>query len=451
MPTLQIEQYGYGVSVVSIQLNCSAPVRHPGRSHMPNSSQGSQQSPTVAVLKASLAAFGLDLDRLTSQMRLHRDEADRTGQIPDAFWHSDAVRALNLNLVPQEYGGCPQAQSLVSRVMLMEHLGYADAALALALPGPGLAMPPVLALANREQQAAFFARFQSDTPRWGAFAITEPDCGSDATAMRTSARKTAHGWVLNGTKCFITNGARADTVITFATINRNAGRFGIRAFRVAQDTPGFAVTRIERMVGLRVTQLAVLSFTDCEVPDDARLTRDHETPLSDAFSGAQQSWDYFRPLLSAVMIGACRRVRDELATYLEAGARPVNLHCGASNVQASLLELDRHITTAYLLCHHAAWYADQGITNAMHASIAKAYAARMAAHVTRTALTLVGLDGIARFPSLEQSCRDAKAFDIMEGTGDMQRLMIARAAQRASRPPWETIQPSASVHRPACM
>jgi len=412
--------------------------------------QALQQSHTTAALKANLAAFGLDLARLCDQMRMHRNEADRTGQIPDAFWQSDLVRALNLNLVPTQHGGCPQVQSLVSRIMLMEQLGYADAALALALPGPGLAMPPVLALANHQQQAQFFARFQCNTPRWGAFAITEPECGSDATAMGTSARKTAKGWVLNGTKCFITNGARADTVITFATINRNAGRFGIRAFRVDRDTPGFAVLRLERMVGLRATQLAVLSYTDCEVPHEAQLKRDDESGLSDAFSGAQQSWDYFRPLLSAVMIGTCRRVRDELAAYFEAGARPADSRLRAKSVQACLIDLDRHITAAYLLSHHAAWYADNGCTSAMHASIAKAYAARVAGHVTRTALALAGLDGIVNCPSLEQSCRDAKAFDIMEGTGDMQRLMIARAAQRSPHPPWEPIQSNPSAHRATC-
>lgn len=414
----------------------NAPSERPDMSH---SLQKSQPPLNMATLKASLAVSGLDLDRLSVQMRTHRDEADRTGKIPDAFWLSATVRALNLNLVPSEYGGCPEVQSLASRVMLMEYLGYADASLALALPGPGLAMPPVLALANEQQQSTFFARFHCDAPRWGAFAITEPECGSDATAMHTSARKTARGWVLNGTKCFITNGARADTVITFATINRNAGRFGIRAFRIEHDTPGFSVLRIERMAGLRASQLAVLSYADCEVPDDARLTRDGASPLSDAFSGAQQSWDYFRPLLSAVMIGTCRRVRDELATYFESGARPTDKRWSASDVHTWLLDLDRHIATARLLCHHAAWHADQDSTSAMHASIAKAYAARVTAHVTRTALTLAGLDGIAHCPSLEQSCRDAKAFDIMEGTGDMQRLMIARAAQRALQMPWEPV------------
>ncbi|OXI95141.1 MULTISPECIES: acyl-CoA dehydrogenase family protein [Burkholderia] len=405
---------------------------------MPDALQTSQPHHDVATLKAALAASGLDLDRLCAQIRAHRDEADRTGQIPATFWQSDMVRALNLNLVPSQYGGCPGAQSLTSRVMLMEYLGHADAALALALPGPGLAMPPVLALANERQQAAFFAGFHSDAPRWGAFAITEPDCGSDATAMRTSARKTAHGWVLNGTKCFTTNGARANTIITFATINRNAGRFGIRAFCVEHDAPGFSVTRVEHMAGLRASQLAVLSYSDCEVPDDACLTHDDQAPLSDAFSGAQRSWDYFRPLLSAVMVGTCRRVRDELATYFESGSHPADLRCGPGDIDVHLLDLDRHITTAHLLCHHAAWLADQGHPSAMHASMAKAYAARVTAHVTRTALALVGLGGIAHCPSLEQCCRDAKAFDIMEGTGDMQRLMIARAAQRAPQLPWES-------------
>ena len=253
--------------------------------------------------------------------------------------------------------------------------------------------------------------------------------------MRTSARKTAHGWVLNGTKCFTTNGARANTIITFATINRNAGRFGIRAFRVEHDAPGFSVMRVEHMAGLRASQLAVLSYSDCEVPDDACLTHDDQAPLSDAFSGAQRSWDYFRPLLSAVMVGTCRRVRDELATYFESGSHPAEPRCDPGDVDVHLLDLDRHITTARLLCHHAAWLADHGHPSAMHASMAKAYAARVTAHVTRTALALVGLGGIAHCPSLEQCCRDAKAFDIMEGTGDMQRLMIARAAQRAPQLP----------------
>lgn len=386
----------------------------------------------------ALADRGLDLALLLRRMRTVGPESDATGEIADPPpWRPDDVPALNMNLVPTRYGGSPALQSLVAQVRLMTCLGEADASLALALPGPGLAMPPVVALASAEQQARFFQRFQSGTPRWGAFAITEPECGSDATAMRTTARKTARGWVLNGTKCFITNGARADCVITFATINRQMGRYGIRAFLVDCNIPGFTVSRIERMAGLRATQLAVLSYADCEVPDNALLARGDEKPLDDAFSGAQRSWDYFRPLLSAIMVGTCRRVRADLSAWLDVSGAPANSRQHVAGVEATLLDIDRQIAAAWLLCHRTAWKTDRGIATSMDSSMTKAFASRVAARVTRAAMDIAGIDGIATCPSLEQAYRDARAFDIMEGTGDLQRLMVARAAQRSALRPWD--------------
>ncbi|MFP6559433.1 acyl-CoA dehydrogenase family protein [Paraburkholderia sp. B3] len=389
-------------------------------------------------IHAALAARRLDLEQLAARMRAVSPESDARGEIVGPPWYPDDIPALNLNLVPEAYGGCSETQSLVAQATLMAWLAEADASLALALPGPGLAMPPVVALASEAQQALFFQRFQSATPRWGAFAITEPDCGSDATAMRTTARQTARGWVLNGTKCFITNGARADCVITFATINRQMGRYGIRAFVVDRETPGFSVTRIEKMAGLRASQLAMLSFTDCEVPHDAMLARGDEKPLDDAFSGAQRSWDYFRPLLSAVMVGTCRRVRAELAAWLEAGGTPAAPRLRVADIDALLLDIDRQITSAWLLCHCTAWKTDQGLATSMESSMTKAYASRVAARVARTAIDVAGIDGVAAHPALDQGYRDAKAFDIMEGTGDFQRLMIARAALRSPQQPWDT-------------
>ncbi|CAB3803091.1 acyl-CoA dehydrogenase family protein [Pararobbsia alpina] len=399
---------------------------------MVSSSRSLPRDPTLDEIRTALASQGLHLDRLAQSMRSHGSQADASGRIPEALWQASAVRALNLNLVPAEYGGCAAMQSLLSRTMLMEYLGHADAGLALALPGPGLAAPCILALAGPRQKAGFFQRFDSDTPRWGAFAVTEPDCGSDATAMRMTASETAQGWRLNGTKCFITNGARADYIITFATVNRRLGRFGIRAFLVPGNTPGLVITRTERMTGLRASQLAVLTYTDCELPAEAWLRRGDEGPLDDAFSGAQQAWDYFRPLLSSIMIGTCQRVRDELAAYFEAGGLPAAPHLRVADVNGRLLDIDRRITTARLLCHHAAWKTDRHLATSMDASVTKAYVSRIAAQITREALDLAGLEGIAAHPALEQSYRDAKAYDIMEGTGDLQRLMIARAAQRRS-------------------
>ncbi|WP_028203755.1 acyl-CoA dehydrogenase family protein [Paraburkholderia nodosa] len=404
---------------------------------MTSHEQTSQQTHTIDDIGAALADRGLDLELLARRMRTVGPESDATGQIVGPPWRAADVSALNMILVPTRYGGCPTLESLVAQATLMACLGEADASLALALPGPGLAMPPVAALASTQQQARFFQRFQSGAPRWGAFAITEPDSGSDASAMRTSARKTGRGWVLNGTKCFITNGARADCVITFATINRQMGRYGIRAFVVDCNSPGFAVSRIERMAGLRATQLAVLSYADCEVTDDALLARGDEKPLDDAFAGAQRSWDYFRPLLSAVMVGTCRRVRAELAAWLDAGGTPANRHHGVASVEMRLLDIDRQIAAAWLLCHCTAWKADRGMATSLDSSMTKAFASRVAARVTRAAMDLAGIEGFAACPSLEQGYRDARAFDIMEGTGDLQRLMIARAAQRSTARPWD--------------
>ncbi|MEK6292861.1 MAG: acyl-CoA dehydrogenase [Paraburkholderia tropica] len=399
--------------------------------------QTSQQTHTIDDISTALTDRGLDLELLAKRLRIVSVESDATSKVVGPPWRAADVKALNMNLVPTRHGGCPALQSLVAQATLMAYLGEADASLALALPGPGLAMPPVVALGSAQQQAGFFQRFQSDTPRWGAFAITEPDCGSDATAMRTSARKTSRGWALNGTKCFITNGARADCVITFATINRQMGRYGIRAFVVDCNTTGFEVSRIERMSGLRATQLALLSYTDCEVTNDALLARGDEKPLDDAFAGAQRSWDYFRPLLSAVIVGACRRVRADLAAWLDAGGTPTNMHHGVASVESSLLDIDRQIAAAWLLCHCTAWKVDRGIATSLDSSMTKAFASRVAARVTRQAMDLAGIDGIAACPSLEQAYRDARAFEIMEGTSDLQRLMIARAAQRATQRPWD--------------
>ncbi len=380
-------------------------------------------------LRQRLASIGQPIDELTQQMRAHAAQVDSTGEVPASFWQQVNVRALNLNLVPPEHGGDEGLWPLMQRVLLMEQLGHADPALALALPGPGLSTPPLLALASQEQQRALFGRFHSDVPVWGGFAITEPDIGSDATALRTSARECSDGYVLNGSKCFITNGARADFIVTFATLDKGRGRFGVRAFAVDRRTPGFQVVRLEKMLGLRGSQLAVLSYSDCIVPKDCLLQRGDEGRLHDAFSGAQSSWDYFRPILSSVIVGSCARVRDELAEYVEARG-PKASHWRKADVAAMLSGISGKINAARLLCHKAAWRHEQGLPVSKDSSMAKAYASRIAMEIAEAILQTVGLQGLHEHPVFERFYRDAKAYDILEGTGDMQRLMVTRLQQR---------------------
>lgn len=386
----------------------------------------------MEMLHQRLADIGLPLTDLCRVMREHAPDVDRTGHIAPAFWQQVHVRALNLNLVPPAHGGDEGLWPLMQRVLLMEQLGHADPALALALPGPGLSTPPLLALASEAQQRDWFARFQSDVPVWGAFAITEPEVGSDATALRTRARACSEGYVLNGTKCFITNGARADYVVTFATIDPGRGRFGVRAFAVDARTPGFKVVRLEKMLGLRGSQLAVLSYDDCVVPRDSLLQRGDEGRLHDAFSGAQSSWDYFRPVLASVIVGSCARVLDELTEYIEHHA-PKPAHWRRAHVKELLSSIHGRISAARFLCHKAAWRHEQGLTVSKDSSMAKAYASRIAMEISESVLQAVGLEGLHARPVFERFYRDAKAYDILEGTGDMQRLMITRLHQRDTR------------------
>ncbi|MCE7797230.1 acyl-CoA dehydrogenase family protein [Sphingobium sufflavum] len=373
---------------------------------------------------------GIDFKTLTQAIDGATLATDRTGEIPDSFWTQFDVRPLNLNWVPDAYSSRPTVHSALGRAAMVEELGYADPGYAISMPGPGLSMPPLAALGNPEQQSLHFGRFDSDIPRWGAFAITEPSVGSDATAIHTSARKTTGGYVLNGQKCFITNGARADYVIVFANIARDRGRFGIRAFLVERGTAGFSVDRVEDMLGLRGSMLTALSFEDCRVPEENLLWGAHVGRHLDAFAAAQGAWDFMRPMLSCIIVGFCRRTRDLIAQYIAGGGPDGRPDWGQARVERYLADMDREIMTARLLAWQAAWKYEQGEAMSRDASMAKAYASRLAQQLVEKAMDVLGMAAFEPSSRLEKAWRDAKAFDILEGTGDMQRQMIASLHRR---------------------
>src|SRR5262249_51523882 len=150
---------------------------------------------------------------------------------------------------------------------------WGDAALLMSIPGPGLGAPPVRASGTPAQKERFFGVFKdmSKELRWAAYALTEPGAGSDVAGIRTSCRRDGKYWVLNGRKCFITNGARASWSVVFATIDPSLGRAAHRAFVVEKGTPGFSVGKIEDKMGLRASETAELVFDDCRVHEDNLL------------------------------------------------------------------------------------------------------------------------------------------------------------------------------------
>src|SRR5205814_8679952 len=188
-----------------------------------------------------------------------------------------------------------------------------------AIPGPGLAAPPILAQGTPEQQVKFLSLYMDGQLHWGALALTEPGIGSDVAGMATTAVLDGDEWVINGHKHYITNGARADLIVTFATVDKSLGREGIRPFVVPKGTPGLVIGRIEEKMGLRASQTAELIFENCRIPKD-HLLSGREKAAKSGFQAAMGTLDATPPMVGALALGiaraayatTCQWVKEEL-------------------------------------------------------------------------------------------------------------------------------------------
>ncbi len=316
-------------------------------------------------------------------------------------------------------------------VLGAEILAWGDGSLPISLPGPGLGGPPVQSHGTPAQRERFFEVFQRPGElHWGAYGLTEPGAGSDVSAIATTCRRDGDHWVLDGRKCYITNGARADWVVIFATVDRALGRAGHRAFVVEKGTPGFSVGRIEDKLGLRASETAELVLDGARVPDGNLLGGEGRYQNTrEGFLAAMKTFDATRPLVAAMALGIGRAsyelARDVLRDRYVL-ARPLERY---GVLLARLAEMKARLDAARMLVWKAAWMADLGIPNTKEASMAKAAAGGAAVHACAEALELVGADGCASEEEsafLEKWFRDIKVYDIFEGTGQIQRIVIAR-------------------------
>ena len=210
---------------------------------------------TEALTKAGQEHLAVKLRDYAALLRSAAPLADSTGEIPAAVLSHPATALFSAAYLPVEYGGGITDSGTGKRIecsarlcaYIVEEIALGDPGLCCALPGPSLTFPVLNAFGNSDQKRKYFSLFCGEQPVWGGFAITEPHAGTDAFALKTRAAKVAGGYVLNGTKCFITNGERASFFILFATINANLRQFGQRAFIVDRSFPGFSVGTRERM------------------------------------------------------------------------------------------------------------------------------------------------------------------------------------------------------------
>jgi acyl-CoA dehydrogenase len=328
----------------------------------------------------------------------------------------------------------PSERHLTSAVTI-EELSWGDAGLYLSIPNAGLGGAAVAAAGTPEQRKRFLARFQEGKPKWAAMAITEPGCGSDSAAITTTAVRDGDHWVLNGTKIFCTSGQRAlekseGFVVVWATVDKHAGRAGIKAFIVEAGTPGVTVTKVEDKLGIRASDTAELVLEDCRIPLDNLLGGTAvKTQTSEGFKGVMATFDATRPAVAASAIGIGRAAVDFVRDALAKAGVTIRYDAPYGKVTAlerDFMEMESSLQAARLLTWRAAWMMDRGMRNNLEASMCKAKAGLAVTLVTQKAVEILGPLGYSRKLLLEKWMRDAKINDIFEGTQQINLMIVAR-------------------------
>jgi acyl-CoA dehydrogenase len=325
-------------------------------------------------------------------------------------------------------------ENTLQAAITIEELSWGDAGLYLSIPNPGLGGAAVEAAGTPEQKQRFLSRFKDGEPKWAAMAITEPHCGSDTAALKTTAVRDGDEWVLNGTKIYCTSGLMAGEksdgfVVVWATVDKNAGRAGIKSFVVEARTPGMKVIKVENKMGIRCSDTAMIVFEDCRIPADNILGSPEVKNSTEGFKGAMATFDATRPLVAASALGIGQAALDLAREELEKAGRPIRY--GVSDAKLTALEADfiqaeSDLHAARLLTWRAAWMMDRGQRNNLEASMAKAKAGLAVTLATQKAVELLGPAGYSRELLLEKWMRDAKINDIFEGTQQINMLIVAR-------------------------
>jgi len=319
-------------------------------------------------------------------------------------------------------------------VHVIEALSFGDAGIYLCGPGAGLGGAAIEATGTKEQKERFLARYREGKPKWASMAMTEPQCGSDTAAIRTTAVRDGDHWVLNGEKIFVTSGHKSlidseGLSVIWATVDPSAGRAGIKPFVVEAGTPGLKVTKLEHKLGIRASATASLVLEDCRIPLDNLLGSAEVVDRTKGFKGAMATFDATRPSVAASALGIARASIELLKDLLAQEGitiryqTPRNL---LSAIERDVVDMEAQLRAGWLLTLKAAWLMDQRRPNTVEASACKVKAGDVVTKVTQKAVELMGPTGYSRKLLLEKWMRDAKINDLFEGTGQINRLIIAR-------------------------
>lgn len=375
-----------------------------------------------------MVGFSLSSEQLSLQKLAHefaeREIApvachhDRTAEFPwPIFNAAHEVGLINLS-VPEEYGG--PGLSVLDECLINEELSWGCPGISGVLGMNGVAALPLILAGTEQQKREYLGRLTSGR-EIAAYAVTEPGTGSDVAAIQATARKVSDGYVLNGTKNFVSNGSHANFYVVFAYTAKEKGHHGVSAFVVERDSIGVTVGKKEDKMGQRASECAQIIFEDVKIPKDSLLGSEGA-----AFKIAMKVFDRSRPVVAMTAVGVGRRAMEhaiEYARQRKTFGREIFNH---QAIAFKIADMAMQVSASRLLSWHAAWLADNGMSNTREAALAKAYAADACMQITSEAVQVFGGYGYMKDYPVEKLMRDAKGIQIYEGTSEIQRLIIAK-------------------------
>ena len=350
-------------------------------------------------------------------------EFDISGEWATEMYDKALEMGLHVLEVPEEFGGV--GLDSVTLSALYEEMAYADAGFATTMVCSNLGAKPIMIAGSKEQKKMVCDLMLEG--KMGAFALTEPMAGSDVSSTKTTAVYDAatDEYVINGRKCFITNAAVASIFYVTAVTDKTKGAKGLSGFIVESGTKGLSIGEHENKMGIRLSNTSDVLFEDVRVPAKNLVSKE-----GDGFKIAMQTLDAARPFVGSMAVGVSRRALDESIAYSKERATFGKPICKNQALQFMMADMDIKIETARQMVIHCLTLLDAGMPFSREAAIAKCYASDMSVQVALDAIQILGGYGYSREYPVEKLLRDAKIFQLYEGTNQVQRMVIGGAILR---------------------
>lgn len=347
-------------------------------------------------------------------------EIDRTGEFPREIIKEMAELGLMGMIIPEEYGGA--GLDFTSLAIAIEEISKASASIGVIMAvNNSLCAYPILTFGNEEQKKKYLPLLATGKAL-GAFALTEPNVGSDPAHLESTIKDMGDHFLLNGTKRFITNGGEAKIFIVFGTIDKTKEHKGICALIVEKDFEGFSIGKHEDLMGIRSTANCELIFEDCKVPKENLLGN-----IGEGFKIAMHTLDVSRIDIGAQAVGIAQAALEKALSYSKERKQFGKYLYEFEMIQEMLADMATKIQAARLLVYYAASLKDKGVSRfSKESSMAKYFAAQVAVEATRLAVQIYGGYGYTKDYAVERYYRDAKCMEIYEGTSEIQKIVIAR-------------------------